>query len=75
MDQFITVPDLARRWRCSPSIIYALVQARKITCLRIGLGRGCIRFTEAQVREFEEAATIKPDASLPKELRHIRLPS
>ena len=42
----LTVHDLARRWNCSASVIYALVAARQLGCVRIGLGRGCIRFDE-----------------------------
>jgi excisionase family DNA binding protein len=56
---FLTVAQLAERWNCSPSIIYALVAARQLGCVRIGLGRGCIRFTEEHVREYLERGQEK----------------
>jgi excisionase family DNA binding protein len=51
-EQLLTVTELSKRWNVSPSIIYALVQARQLGCVRIGLGRGTVRFTEEHVREY-----------------------
>jgi excisionase family DNA binding protein len=70
MDTLLTVADLARRWKVSKSNIYNLVETRQLGCVRIGTGRGCIRFTEEQVREFLERAGVPGEPATP--LRHIK---
>lgn len=61
----LTVKEIAGRLRVSPSTVYNLVEEGRISCHRIGKGRGCIRFTEEQVEAFlqscrVEAGTLRP---------------
>jgi len=49
-----TVAEVADRWKCSPALVYALVGQGKLQCYRLGLGRGTIRFTEDQLRQYLE---------------------
>ncbi len=55
-EPFLTVAELAKRWNCSQSSIYALVAARKLQCVRIGVGRGSIRFSEDHAAAYLRAA-------------------
>ncbi len=71
----LTVADVAKRLRCSPSLVYALCAAGKLQHHRLGLGRGTLRVTEAQLGEFLAGTAITPAPPQPEELRHIRLPS
>ena len=71
----LTVADVAKRLRCSPSLVYSLCASGKLPHHRLGLGRGTIRVTEAQLAAFLEGTAITPAPSQPEELRHIRSPS
>jgi len=71
----LTVADVAKRLRCSPSLVYGLCASGKLPHHRLGLGRGTIRVTEAQLAAFLEGTAITPAPSQPEELRHIRSPS
>ena len=71
----LTVADVAKRLRCSPSLVYALIARGRLAHHRLGLGRGAIRVTEAQLAAFLEGTAITPAPSQPEELRHIRSPS
>jgi excisionase family DNA binding protein len=64
----LTVNDVARRLRVSPSTVYNLVEGGHISCHRIGRGRGAIRFTEEQVQEFMHTCEVK-SGSLPATAR------
>jgi len=48
----LTVKDVATRLNVSQSCIYQLVESGRIIHHRIGLGRGAIRFTEANLESF-----------------------
>jgi hypothetical protein len=67
----LTVNDVAKKWQCSPALIYALVAERKLRCFRLGLGRGTIRFTEDQLTEFLNMSEVKPPET-PLPFGHIR---
>jgi excisionase family DNA binding protein len=54
----LTVKDVSKRLRVSPSTVYNLVEGGRISCHRIGKGRGSIRFTEAQVEAFLQACEV-----------------
>ena len=71
----LTVADVAKRLRCSPSLVYGLCASGKLPHHRLGLGRGTIRVTEAQLEAFLQGTAITPAPSQPEELRHIRSPS
>jgi hypothetical protein len=69
--ELIDVRSLAKRWRCSPSLIYALVSEGKLECFRLGLGRGTIRFSEEQLVRFLD--DCRSQALPPEELKHLTL--
>ena len=71
----LTVADVAKKLCCSRSLIYALVGSGRLPHHRLGLGRGTIRVTEAQLEAFLEGTAVTPAPSQPEELRHIRSPS
>ena len=74
----LRVKQVAERMGISAALVYVLVSKGKLTCFRIGLGRGSIRFSEEDVEAFEaylnssriESQLIKPER--PK-LKHLRL--
>lgn len=47
-----TVKQAAERLNCSVACIYNLVAAGRLSCHRIGLRRGCIRISPAQLDAF-----------------------
>lgn len=71
------VREAANRLEVSPATVYALIAAGKLKCSRIGLGRGCIRVQEEQLREFLHGATAEKAApaapAVRAGLRHIKL--
>jgi excisionase family DNA binding protein len=66
-----TVRQVAERLSVSQATIYALVASGRLAACRIGLGRGCIRFTEEQIENYLRATGPTPRA--PATLKHIRL--
>lgn len=54
-DSMLTVAQVAERLQCSPALVYALCAEGKLTHHRLGLGRGTIRVSEEQLRDFLEA--------------------
>ena len=73
-DRLSTVAEVARQWHCSLALVYALVAEGRLECYRLGLGRGTIRFTEAQLRQFLDSTLVK-QRGLAEALKHIRMPS
>jgi excisionase family DNA binding protein len=74
----LTVRQAAARLEVSSTTIYGLVAAGKLGCIRVGLGRGAIRITEAHIIAFmvgnEPRPAISPPAAAPApRLNHIKL--
>jgi excisionase family DNA binding protein len=73
----MTVRQAAKRLEVSRSTVYALIASGKLKCVRIGLGRGCIRVLDEHIDEFlrgaEPIATPPPDPTSRPRLKHIRL--
>jgi excisionase family DNA binding protein len=61
----LLVKEVAERLRVSPSTVYNLVEEGRISCHRIGKGRGCIRFTEEQIEVFLQACRVEAGALHP----------
>jgi excisionase family DNA binding protein len=61
----LTVKEVAERLRVSSSTVYNLVEEGRISCHRIGKGRGCIRFTEEQVEAFLQSCRVEAGALHP----------
>lgn len=54
------IAEAAGRLGISASTLYQLVSGRKISHLRIGTGRGGIRFTDEQLAEFLQSCRVDP---------------
>lgn len=48
----MNVRSAAARLEISASTVYALVAAGKLGCTRHGVGRGCIRISQAQLEAY-----------------------
>jgi len=48
----VTVKEAAKRLDISPSLIYALIAAGKLSCVRHGLKRGTIRISEEHLSQY-----------------------
>jgi excisionase family DNA binding protein len=74
----LTVRQAAERLSVSRSLIYGLVASGRLRACRIGNGRGCIRFTEEQIREFIESSqpAPKPPPVAPQKpaFKHVVIP-
>ena len=65
MSKLLTVTEAAERLSVSVSCIYQLVENDKLPHHRIGLGRGAIRFSEADLDGFLAACRrerVPPDS-------------
>ncbi|MEZ6063932.1 MAG: helix-turn-helix domain-containing protein [Planctomycetaceae bacterium] len=77
-ETFLTVEGAANYLQVSRSIIYALIEAGKLACHRIGLGRGTIRISQHDIEAYLESCrqgdvTPPPPLPPPQKLKHIRL--
>ncbi|WP_407652641.1 helix-turn-helix domain-containing protein [Aporhodopirellula aestuarii] len=48
----LTVEQVASQLRVSRSLVYSLIEAGKLKCHRIGIGRGTIRLSQADLESF-----------------------
>ena len=71
----LRVKQVAERMGISAALAYELVSKGKLTCFRIGLGRGSIRFSEEDVEAFLSSCRIESELIKPERprLKHIRL--
>ena len=76
-ERLLNVAEVADLLNISQSLVYQIVEAGKIPFLRIGHGRGSIRFLSADVRAYLDSCRVeKVDAkpsSIRLRLKHIRL--
>ncbi|MBS0264882.1 MAG: helix-turn-helix domain-containing protein [Planctomycetes bacterium] len=61
--------QLADHLNVSLSTVYALVESGKLACHRIGVGRGAVRVSEAQLQDYLETAKREPVAVVRRTLR------
>jgi excisionase family DNA binding protein len=64
----LRVKDLAQKLQCSAATVYKICAAKLLSHSRVGLGRGSIRVSEADLDAY--LATRHVDPEEPK-LRHI----
>ena len=57
-DRLRTVADLAKQFSVSQSLVYQLVDAGKLPFIRIGNGRGTIRFDRADIAQYLKSRRI-----------------
>ena len=73
----LTVREAAQSLRVSMSLVYQLVEARKLACHRIGGPRGAIRISAADLQEYLAGCRYEREDRSPKPLRprlkHVRL--
>lgn len=71
-----TVKEVAERLRVSATCVYQLIEAGKIACHRIGVGRGAIRVAEADLATFMDGCRHEPGEKQPsrpaKRLKHLK---
>jgi excisionase family DNA binding protein len=73
----LTVAEVAARLRMSRTCMYQLIEAGKLSCYRIGLGRGAIRISEEDLAAYVEGCrdTGNAGASMPPgpvRLKHLK---
>jgi excisionase family DNA binding protein len=74
----LKVRDVAERLAISASSVYALVEAGRIACHRIGIGRGAIRIDERDLDAFLDACRTSPRSSPRRKqpqpiLKHLKI--
>ena len=75
--QLLTVREVADVLKVSTSLVYLLIESRKLACHRIGNGRGAIRVRRDDLDRFLEQCRVEPEQpavrpSRPR-LKHLRL--
>jgi excisionase family DNA binding protein len=56
----MTVREVAARLEVTPATVYALCAAGKLGHLRVGVGKGAIRITEADLAAYVAACRVAP---------------
>ena len=73
----LTVRDTAKRLNVSRNCVYQLVDACKLPCHRISLGRGAIRISEDDIRQHLESCRYEkceePRRTPRPKLKHLKL--
>ena len=72
----LTVTQAAKRLNVSGALIYALIASGRMQCHRIGLRRGCVRISEAQLQAYLDSTRqerAKQSLPVPVGLKHITL--
>ncbi|MEZ6033415.1 MAG: helix-turn-helix domain-containing protein [Planctomycetaceae bacterium] len=76
-ERLLNVADVAEQLSISQSLVYQIVDAGKIPFLRIGIGRGSIRFQSADIKTYLDSCRVEKVAAQPSRMRlrlkHIRL--
>jgi excisionase family DNA binding protein len=74
----MTVRQVAARLEVSPATVYGLVNAGKLRCFRVGMGRGAIRVSDEHLAEYlkgsEPIAKSVPAPVHRPRLKHLQLP-
>ncbi len=75
--RLLTVREVAELLRVSPSMVYQLVEGRKLACHRIGGGRGAIRVSTTDIQQYLAACRYEQREHVPKpprqRLKHLKL--
>ena len=69
----LTVKEVAGELRVSATCVYQLIEAGKLACHRIGVGRGAIRIAEADLAAFIEGCRQQPGERLQASRPAVRL--
>lgn len=72
----LTVRDVARKLNLSRSSIYELINRGRLTCHRVGCGRGVIRISEDDLQTYltscRSEPVAKPSVASRVKLKHLR---
>jgi excisionase family DNA binding protein len=69
MGKLLTVEETAERLSCSRSAVYQLCAARLLPHTRVGLGRGRIRISEADLEVYLASRHVEPERPALKFIR------
>ena len=70
----LRVKQVAEKLGISPALVYELVAKGLLSCYRIGIGRGAIRFKDEDVQAYLETCRVEGEQVARPQLKHIRLP-
>lgn len=74
-----TVAEVAEQLKCSPSLVYGLIESKKLKCHRIGRGKqGGLRVSVTQLQLFLMEAESAPPPPAPRptpalKLKHLKV--
>ncbi len=57
----LTIKEAAERLNLCQATVYELCAQRKLRHVRLGVGRGTIRVSEADLDQYLQEATVQPD--------------
>ncbi len=69
----LTVKAAAERLGVSPSLVYALITARALEHVRVGLKRGVIRIPEAALDDYRRRHAVGVAESTPASAEEVKL--
>lgn len=77
-EPLLTVREVADLLRLSEPCVYTMVAGRRLPHLRVGNGRGSIRFSRQDIERFLENCRTSPAPKPPRPVRvplkHLKLP-
>jgi excisionase family DNA binding protein len=77
-EALLTVRDVAEILRLSESCVYTMIAAGQLPHLRVGNGRGSIRFRRDEIDRFLDgcrtAPLPEPQRQVHQPLKHLKLP-
>jgi excisionase family DNA binding protein len=77
LPQLLTVREVAAELRVSTSLVYELIESKKLACHRIGKGRGAIRVGRVDLDRFVEECRVEsqpPRVRTPRpQLKHLHV--
>ena len=69
------VKEVAKQLKCSPALVYNLCAQGMLAHHRLGVGRGTIRISQADLDNFlSESHVTTANLMVPAALKHLRLP-
>ena len=72
--KLLNVREVADRLRCSRALVYQLCEKGRLSHHRLGIGRGTIRVSEADLQTFLDGSHVEPPMAEPRRvLKHIQL--
>jgi excisionase family DNA binding protein len=77
VNRLLTVAEVAEKLNVSPSLVYQMVETGKLPFLRIGNGRGAIRFQGEDIQAYLDSCRVEKTTggrpALRLTLKHLHL--